>query len=80
MSAPEGNPHKPRTGVELLRLAVRLCDNGNETFNMRFEAHELCMLAHAWEESEYDIPPYQWNEEQIQDALNGIAPQWEKNK
>lgn len=76
MSAPEGNPYKPRTGVELLRLAVRLCDNGNETFNMRYSAQELLRLTQMWEACEFDIPPHRWEALQITQALRGVVPQF----
>lgn len=76
MSAPPGNPFKPRTGVELLRLTVRLCDNGNESFNMRFSADELIRLASAWESCEFDIPPHRWEARQVAEALRGTVPKF----
>ena len=69
----------PRKGIDLLRLAVRLCDNsGREAFYLMFTAEELLKLASAWDMCEHDIPPHMWTGEQIDGALVGIVPTFEE--
>lgn len=64
-------------GIERLRRMVNLFNNCNESFNTRFTIEELVKLGDAYQRSEWDIPPDEWTERQIRDAIDkGRAPTW----
>lgn len=67
-----------RKGIDLLRYAVRLLDDCNETFNQRWSASQLIRIAEAMQKCEWDFFPHQWTERQKQECVQfGITPQWE---
>ncbi len=67
-------------GIGELRLMVRNFGNCHESFLMNFSAEELIKIHRAWLASGWDIFPDQWETNQVDDALNGIPPQWDKNE
>ena len=65
------------TGMELIRCAQRLFDNGSETFADKFDAVQLLKIAQGWKACEWDIHPDKWEEQQISDLLvYDEIPQW----
>ena len=64
---------EPLAGIEALRQAVNLFSNCTESFNERWTPAELLALFEAYARSDWDIPPDQWTEEEIADALTGDA-------
>lgn len=69
-----------RKGIELIRMAVRLFDGCNETFNERFATTELILIADAYQRCGWDVRPDVWEEQQIAQALRGIVPQFEETE
>ncbi len=68
------------TGIDLLRRAARIFDNCNESFNTRFNASELLLLARACCGSDWDILPDSWEEQQVQQAIHlGLPPAWKED-
>ncbi len=67
-------------GIHELRQAVKAFSRNNETFNQRFTAEELITIWRAWKKSEWDFLPEQWEERQVQEALQGVAPNWDENE
>jgi len=63
-------------GIDELRRAVNIFSHCNETFNQSYSAAELLCLADAQMRSGWDFCPDEWNERQVQEALQGTAPQW----
>jgi hypothetical protein len=64
-------------GIDQLRLAVRLFDNCNETFNQRFTGEELLTLWRMYRECGWDIPPDRWSNRQVREALGkNVIPQF----
>lgn len=67
-----------RTGIELVRYAVHLLDQCNESFNQRWSESQLLSIAKACQESKWDIYPDRWTERQVQECVQfGMTPQWE---
>lgn len=67
-------------GVEELRRAVNLFDNCNEGFNQQFTAEELLILWRMYCVCGWDFAPDEWTDIQVENALNGIIPTWDKNE
>jgi len=64
-------------GIDELRKAVKLFDNGNEGFNQRYTAEQLVTLWRAYRACSWDIPPDQWDAPQLHEALElGWMPVW----
>lgn len=69
------------TGIELLRSAVRIFNNGNETFAGQFDEDKLLKIAQAWKACEWDIHPDQWTERQIIELLDDDKiPEWDEDE
>ncbi len=67
-----------RKGIELLRYAVKLFNDCNETFNQRFTGTQLLTIADCMQRCEWDIYPDQWTERQVQECIQfGMVPKWE---
>lgn len=64
------------TGANELRHVVRMIDDWPESFNDRFTAGELLMLAAALRASDWEIGPWLWTSRQLADALRGHAPRF----
>jgi hypothetical protein len=71
------NSLKKLSSIEQLQRARNLLLKCPQAFLDRFTAEELLQLWRMYHVCEYDIPPHQWTEEQINLALNGIAPSWD---
>lgn len=67
---------KKETGIEFLRRVVKLFDANRESFNDQFSPEQLIQLAKICFQSTWDFYPDQWTERQVQEALLGIAPDW----
>ncbi len=69
------------TGIELLRYAVRLFNNGNETFALTFDEDKLLKIAQGYRACDWDVHPDRWEERQISDLLvYDKIPQWDENE
>lgn len=62
--------------IEELRHMVRNFNNCRESFNERFTIEQLITIHRAWMASGWDIYPDAWEPEQVEEALQGIPPQW----
>lgn len=75
---------KKQVGIEELRGAVRLFDWCNESFNWSerdpFTAEQLLAIYRAYRASGWDIFPDRWAWRQVEEALRGIPPQWDKDE
>lgn len=70
-----------REGIELLRYAVNLLGDCNESFNARFNTTELIRIADACQRCEWDMYPDQWSERQIRECVRrGIVPQFREDE
>lgn len=67
-------------GIDLLRAMVRLFDSNREGFNQRFTVDGLLQIAKAHFASEWEFYPDQWEEWQVHDALEGMAPKWDRDE
>lgn len=65
------------TGIEEIREAATAFSYNKEAFNMSFTAEELLLIFRAWKASKWDIFPDQWEDRQVDEALEGIVPAWE---
>lgn len=65
-----------RTGAEFLRWLVGNLGDVSETFNDRYSVEQLIAIGRAWEKSEWDFYPDQWEERQVREALEGVVPTW----
>ena len=66
------------TGIELLRRANNLFNNGSGTFADRFDTDQLLKIAQAYIACEWDFHPDQWEEQQIIDLLvYDKIPEWD---
>lgn len=70
-------PKPPLDGIDELRRATKLFTGCRETFNQRWTAEELLMLARACWASAHDIAPDEWTDAQLGAALSGKAPTWD---
>ncbi len=69
------------TGIDLLRCAVRLFNNGSEDFAQDFDEDKLLKIAQAYKACEWDIHPDQWTEQQLIDLLDDDKiPEWDDNE
>lgn len=68
------------TGAECLRRIVRNMDACRESFNDRFTMAELIAIHEAFLSSGWDIYPDQWEERQVQEALQGKPPRWNEDE
>lgn len=57
--------------TNLVRQAVNLFNNTNETFNTEYTASELILIYQAFMRSEWDITPDKWTPAEIKLALAG---------
>lgn len=72
-------PKEKLSGANLLRRTANIIKNCNETFNQRFNAEDWIKLGQAFIDSEYDILPDAWSEEQIKECLTFRAtPKWQE--
>lgn len=69
-----------RTGADTLRIIVRNMDNTTEDLNTRFTVAELIAIYSAHLASEWDFYPDQWEERQIQEAIQGKVPRWDASE
>lgn len=67
------------SGIEELRKAVNAFSGNGETFNAAYTAEELILIWRAWRASDWDIYPDQWEDRQIEEALEGTPPQWDQD-
>lgn len=65
---------RENTGIELLRQAVRLFNECNETFNAQFSAEELLYLYYAFRAGDWDITPDHWTKRQVKEAVKKKTP------
>lgn len=68
------------TPIEQLRHLVDIFNLNNEGFNMRFTLPQLFQIYDAWMLSGWDIRPDEWSEQQLSEALQGIAPDWDEEE
>lgn len=67
--------------IERFRLLTRNFNGVREAFCTRFDAAQLMKLHRAWLTSEWDIPPDNWTDRQVHDALSlDRAPTWDDNE
>lgn len=68
-------------GIDILRKAVNLFNNCNETFNQQFTENELLKLYRMFSICGWDIPPDRWTVDQIDGALIlGKVPAWDDDE
>ncbi len=65
------------SGPEVLRRAVRILNNCNESAIEDFTAVELLKLCDACMRSDWVCSPDELDDQQAQEALHGIAPRWD---
>lgn len=66
-------------GIDKLRAAARLFDNGTETFAQKWNARELLNIHTAYQACGWDVPPCDWTEEQAEAAAHLRAvPSWDE--
>lgn len=70
---------RTRTGIEMLRGAVKCFDDCRETFNQEYSPEDLIKIYRALLATADDIYPDRWTNRQVIDALNGIVPTWNDN-
>lgn len=70
----------PQFGIDELRRAAAIFSHCNETFNQRFSVEELLTIARAHVAAKWDFLPDAWHEQQIAEALCGIAPEWDESE
>jgi hypothetical protein len=66
-----GEVKDPKTGIEELRIAVRLFNNCRESFNERYTLEQLILLYRAYARSDWDITPDEWTDDELAAALAG---------
>jgi hypothetical protein len=72
------NNIKGLTGIEVLRRAVAMFNDCDETFNQQYTTEDLLKIAVCQLKSEYDYYPDQWTKKQLRDAIHlGKAPRWD---
>ena len=71
---------KTKTGMEELRASVHGLNYCKETFLNRFTAEELLVICRMWAQAEWDFFPDEWEERQVQEALQGIVPRWDDSE
>ncbi len=71
---------KNRNAIDLLRYAVNLYDQCNESFNQSFKSPiDLIRLADVCQRMDWDVYPDQLSERQIQEAINfGTIPDFKE--
>ena len=68
-------------GIEALRHAVELFRHNRESFNYRYTAVELLLIADACARSDWDIWPDNWTTRQVEEAIKyGYAPNWKEDE
>ena len=65
------------SGIEELRHIVSNFDCNIENFNSKYSLEELVKIHRSWMKSDWDIWPDRWTERQVQEALQGIPPNWD---
>lgn len=66
------------TGIELLRRASNLFNNGSGSFADRFDIDQLLKIAQGYIACAWDFHPDQWEEQQIIDLLvYDKIPEWD---
>jgi hypothetical protein len=68
------------SGPEELRLCVKNMNATNESFNTQFTAEQLLQIHRMLLASGWDILPDEWTDRQVEEALNGKPPKWDKNE
>lgn len=71
---------EPMSGIKQLRDAVGAFSRVKEDFLTRFTCAQLLTLWRAWKASEWDFYPDTWEERQVNRALTGIVPTWDKDE
>jgi hypothetical protein len=68
------------SGIDQMRAAVRMLDNNTESVNQRYEAAALLKIWRAAMVCGWDFFPDQWTRQQLDEAIDGIAPDWDDNE
>lgn len=66
--------------IDRVRRAVKAFAACDESFLQRFQIVELMQLHRAWVHSEWDFLPHSWTPRQLEQALRGMAPNWDENE
>lgn len=67
-------------GIDILRSAVKVLDYNNESFNQLFSAEELLKIVDINSQTGFDLFPDEWTSRQLEEALQGIVPQWREDE
>jgi len=67
-------------GIDKVRDIARAFGYGRESLAQRFTVNELLQIRRMWLASSWDILPDRWEERQIQEALAGKPPRWDRNE
>ena len=65
------------TPIEMLRHMVDSFNACNESFMDDKTIPQLLTIYNAWMRSGWDIYPDEWTTKQVEEAMEGIAPDWD---
>ena len=69
-----------RFSIEQMREAVSMFGDCNESFNERFNVEQLMALWDMRAKSGWLFYPDEWTQRQVNEALQGKPPQWDKDE
>jgi hypothetical protein len=68
------------SGIDLLRLIVRNADHTRESFWDDKTPEQIVQIGRMLLSSGWDIYPDEWTERQVQEALAGKPPRWNRDE
>jgi hypothetical protein len=75
-----GQPEQFISAAELLRAVVAMCDFCNESLWDRYSVKQIVAIYAAYDQCGWDFAPDQWTTKQLREALQGIAPDWDRTE
>jgi len=67
-------------GIEELRRSVKFFDNCDEGFLDGWSSHQLLNIWRSYQKSEWSFSPDSWTARQVEEAVDGIPPEWDENE
>ena len=68
------------SGIDELRMTVRLFDHGSEDFAQRWTVKQLVQLRRMHLAAGWDFHPASWTARQVARALRNIPPTWDEDE